>query len=107
MKRRRRKRTSKKIKRKLLGAVFLAVLGVCEVVGITDLSSVIITGSLDDQNGVTINGMEEELENSLSQSIVEESPDEIPDFSSEDYIVLNNNLPEFNEADLENITGEN
>lgn len=42
----------------------------------------------------------------LSQSIVESSPDEIPEFSGEDYIIINDNQPEFNEADFENITGE-
>lgn len=42
----------------------------------------------------------------LSESIVESTPDDIPDFSGEDYIVLNDNQPSFNNADFKNITGE-
>ena len=41
-----------------------------------------------------------------SLSIVESDPGSIPDYSGEDYIVLNNGLPCFDQWDLENITGE-
>ena len=42
----------------------------------------------------------------VSQSIVESSPETIPDWSGKDYIVLNDNQPSFVEADFENIKGE-
>ena len=41
-----------------------------------------------------------------SQSIVNASPGSIPDYAGEDYIVLNDGKPCFNEWDLENIFGE-
>ncbi len=34
-------------------------------------------------------------------------PDSIADYSGDDYIVLNNNIPNFSKDDLENVTGEN
>ena len=42
-----------------------------------------------------------------SKSVVESDPEKIPDFAGEDYVVLNDNMPAFNEWDLENISGEN
>ncbi len=41
-----------------------------------------------------------------SQSIVDANPDDIPEFSGEDYIVLNGNVPNFTEADLALEPGE-
>ena len=41
-----------------------------------------------------------------SLSLVCLAPDSIPDYNGEDYIILNNGLPCFNEWDIENITGE-
>ena len=41
-----------------------------------------------------------------SKSIVESDPASIPDYSGEDYVVLNDGKPCFNVWDLENITGE-
>ena len=41
-----------------------------------------------------------------SLCIVYSAPDSIPDYSGEDYVVLNNNIPNFNEWDINNITGE-
>ena len=41
-----------------------------------------------------------------SQSIAESDPESIPDYSGEDYIILNENMPGFNAWDLENISGE-
>lgn len=41
-----------------------------------------------------------------SNSIVEKNPDRIPEFFGEDYVVLNDNIPEFNEEDFRCITGE-
>ena len=41
-----------------------------------------------------------------SQSVVYANPDSIPDYSGQDYIVLNDGKPNFNDWDLENITGE-
>lgn len=41
-----------------------------------------------------------------SRSIVESDPERIPDYFGEDYIVLDDGKPCFNEWDLENITGE-
>ena len=41
-----------------------------------------------------------------SLSLVCSDPDSIPDYSSEDYIILNDGIPCFNEWDIENITGE-
>jgi DNA-entry nuclease len=41
-----------------------------------------------------------------SSSIVSSDPDSIPEYSGDDYIVLNKGKPNFNEWDLENITGE-
>ena len=42
----------------------------------------------------------------LSQSVVESVPDDIPSFSGEDYIILNDGQPMFVKADFENIKGE-
>ena len=36
----------------------------------------------------------------LSQSFVDSDPSTIPDYSGEDYVVLNNNIPNFNESDM-------
>ena len=41
-----------------------------------------------------------------SKSIVESDPESIPDYSGADHIVLNGNMPCFNEWDLNNIAGE-
>lgn len=41
-----------------------------------------------------------------SQSLVESNPEMIPDYSGEDVIVLNDNIPNFTEHDVENIEGE-
>ena len=41
-----------------------------------------------------------------SLSLVCSDPDSIPDNNSEDYIILNDGIPCFNEWDIENITGE-
>lgn len=41
-----------------------------------------------------------------SRSIAESDPEGIPDYSGEDYIILNDGKPCFNEWDLENIVGE-
>lgn len=41
-----------------------------------------------------------------SLSTADASPDSIPDYSGEDYIVLNDNLPNFTAYDLSHITGE-
>lgn len=41
-----------------------------------------------------------------SKSIVESDPARIPDYTGDDYIVLNNGKPCFNEWDLKNIVGE-
>lgn len=41
-----------------------------------------------------------------SQSIVESNPASIPDYFGEDYIVLKDNVPDFNEYDAKNITGD-
>ena len=41
-----------------------------------------------------------------SKSIVESDPARIPDYNGDDYIVLNNGKPCFNEWDLKNIVGE-
>lgn len=42
----------------------------------------------------------------ISSSIVMENPDSIPDFSGDDYVILNDNFPNFQEQDLQEITGE-
>lgn len=44
--------------------------------------------------------------NQYSKSIVESNSNSIPDYSGEDYIVLNDNIPNFNEYDVKNIEGE-
>lgn len=41
-----------------------------------------------------------------SVSVVYLHPDDIPEYNGEDYIVLNNGIPNFNEWDLKNISGE-
>ena len=41
-----------------------------------------------------------------SQSIVESEPESIPDYSGDDYIILNDSIPGFNTWDMENISGE-
>ena len=45
-------------------------------------------------------------QNPGSQSIVDSSPDSIPAYAGEDYAVLSDGMPGFNDWDLENITGE-
>ena len=81
------KRRKRKLFRKILFVLSLIIIG---VFGCNDLGEKII----DDAG------------EHLSQSIVEGSPDDIPEFSGEDYIVLNDNQPMFVEEDFENITGE-
>ena len=41
-----------------------------------------------------------------SESLVESGAGSIPDYSGEDYIILNDGKPEFDAWDMENITGE-
>ncbi len=77
----------KKKTKKLLLEIVMIVIG---IFGCTDSE-----GDLPDDTKVN-----------LSQSIVESMPEEIPEFAGEDFIILNNNQPSFNEADFENITGE-
>lgn len=81
------KRKTKKKLRKVILAAGIVILAACGVIDLEKLS----TG-----NGQDV----------LSQSIVDSSPDEIPEFTGKDYVVLNNNQPVFNEADFENISGE-
>ncbi len=45
-------------------------------------------------------------QNPGSQSIVDSSPESIPEYAGEDYVVLSDGVPGFNEWDIENITGE-
>lgn len=45
-------------------------------------------------------------ESGYSGSIVETAPESIPEFAGRDYVVLNDNMPNFTETDLQNITGE-
>ncbi|MBR3245934.1 MAG: DNA/RNA non-specific endonuclease [Parasporobacterium sp.] len=45
--------------------------------------------------------------NQPSVSTCVADPESIPDFAGEDYIVLNDNTPNFTEYDIANITGEN
>lgn len=77
----------KKKTKKLLFEIFMIGIG---IFGCTDTGE----ESIHDSN---IN---------FSQSIVESTPDDIPAFSGEDYIFLNDNQPMFVEADFDNITGE-
>lgn len=42
----------------------------------------------------------------FSESIVISNPEQIPEYSGEDYISLNGNKPMFNQYDMENIEGE-
>ena len=42
----------------------------------------------------------------VSGSVVETSPELIPDFSGEDWVVLNENVPNFTEEDISGIKGE-
>lgn len=44
--------------------------------------------------------------NGMSLSVVDSSPDEIPEFSGSDYVILNDNIPGFNDLDLQTIVGE-
>ena len=41
-----------------------------------------------------------------SQSIVDSKPEGIPEYSDDDYILLNDGIPNFNQWDIENIEGE-
>ena len=41
-----------------------------------------------------------------SMSIVDKSPKLIPDYSGEDFVILNKGIPSFNAWDLKNISGE-
>lgn len=77
----------KKKTKKLLLEIFMIVIG--------------IFGCTDSEGELS-----RDTKGELSQSIVESMPEEIPEFSGEDYIILNDNQPSFNEADFENITGE-
>ena len=45
-------------------------------------------------------------ENAVSLSLVQSDPTSIPNFSGDDYIVLNDNVPLFTETDFELINGE-
>ena len=56
----------------------------------------------DDDTGT---GLQEENTHG-SLSLVCTAPDSIPDHSGEDYIILNDGIPCFNEWDIDNITGE-
>lgn len=42
----------------------------------------------------------------ISQSIVQKAPETIPEFSRDDFIILNGGVPEFTEYDMENMIGE-
>jgi len=84
---RKMKRKKRKLFRKILFALSIIIIG---IFGCNDLGETI----LDDP------------ESYLSQSIVEGSPDDIPEFSGDEFIILNDNQPMFVEADFENITGE-
>ncbi|MCR5468138.1 MAG: DNA/RNA non-specific endonuclease [Lachnospiraceae bacterium] len=68
------------------------------------------TGAQSEWQGNSQSDTQEESQsNSLgdgSLSFVDSDPSVIPDYSGEDYVYLNNNIPNFNEWDLENITGE-
>lgn len=55
-------------------------------------------------NGAVTKPQQENPHGSLS--LVCSDPDSIPDHSGEDYIILNDGIPCFNEWDIENITGE-
>lgn len=77
----------KKKTKKLLLEIFMIIIG---IFGCTDSE-----GELPEDGTVK-----------LSQSIVESSPDDIPVFSGNDYVVLNDNQPMFIKEDFENIKGE-
>ena len=46
-------------------------------------------------------------EYSGSKSTVEKDPDSIPEYSGDDFVVLNDGIPNFNTWDIDNIKGEN
>ena len=89
MGKRRKTKKSKRL-RKIILTVCLVIIGVLKVIGIID----------------TDEGESVSSQNEFSKSLVEASPESIPDFSGEDYVVLNDNQPMFIEADFENIKGE-
>ena len=49
---------------------------------------------------------QDDIEVGLSRSYVESAPENIPEYSDKDYIVLNDNMPLFTENDLKEIEGE-
>ena len=94
--RRQRKELREKQRKRI--AIALAVIAFICLVGA--IFSVVLHNS---KKGARMSG----LGRKGSLSIVEEDPGSIPDYSGEDYIVLNHGVPCFNSWDLNNITGEN
>lgn len=83
----------KKCKRIVIALVVLAVFCLIRMVAVPQLIN---------NDRVILSG----ISNKGSNSVVDSDPASIPEYSGEDYIVLNKGIPNFNAWDLENISGE-
>lgn len=79
-------------------SVFLLALGI----GIIYLRDYYGITGIGDTHNITENVSDP----TSSLSYVDSSPELIPEFSGEDYVILNDNQPCFDETDIETITGE-
>ena len=61
-------------------------------------------GIPDGQGGSFV---EKRTEQTLSQPLCIAAPEKIPAYAGENYVILSDNLPEFNLYDLEHVVGEN
>lgn len=67
-----------------------------------------VSGCTKQDNENEENSEQQAVDNieAFSESIVISNPEQIPEYSGEDYIILNGNKPMFNQYDMENIEGE-
>lgn len=99
------KKPSKNIKKAVLILMLMAIAIFSP--DLLEEQGVDLTGALSEV-GIFNDSRETKLDSSdqYSRSIVESNPGSIPDYSGEDYIVLNDNIPNFNEYDAQNIVGQ-
>ena len=81
----------------------IIILALISVLCIAGAGIILLLGDRGDNDAGT--GLQQEKTHG-SVSLVYSDPDVIPDHSGEDYIILNDGIPCFNEWDIENITGE-
>lgn len=92
-----RQRQELRAKKRKKSAITLVVMAIFFVIGVFGIPKLINNQGIGNILQSNKDG---------SQSTVYEQPDNIPEYAGQDYVVLNKGVPNFNQWDIEHITGE-